>query len=75
MAVQKILKIPFLRNKFNSSQFYSFEIVAVFVKSFFADINYFHCVRIVEILKDTEKDTKNFLGYYSSQRMNDWMVC
>ncbi|EFO24571.1 HSF-27 protein [Loa loa] len=36
-------------------------------------INYFHCVRIVDILKDTEKGTKNFLGYYSSQRMNDWM--
>uniref|UniRef100_A0A0R3S3K6 CDK5 regulatory subunit-associated protein 3 n=1 Tax=Elaeophora elaphi TaxID=1147741 RepID=A0A0R3S3K6_9BILA len=35
-------------------------------------INYFHCVRIVDILKDTEKGTKNFLGYYSSQRMNDW---
>ncbi|KAM3716819.1 CDK5RAP3-like protein [Dirofilaria immitis] len=36
-------------------------------------INYFHCIRIVDILKDTEKGTKNFLGYYSSQRMNDWM--
>lgn len=36
-------------------------------------INYFHCARIVNILKDTEKGTKNFLGYYSSQRMNDWM--
>ncbi|CAD6197636.1 unnamed protein product [Caenorhabditis auriculariae] len=35
-------------------------------------INYFHCVRIIEILRDTEKDTKNFLGYYSSQRMKDW---
>ncbi|VDM93928.1 unnamed protein product, partial [Onchocerca ochengi] len=38
-------------------------------------INYFHCVQIIEILKDTEKGTKNFLGYYSSQRMNDWMDC
>ncbi|VDK60992.1 unnamed protein product [Anisakis simplex] len=38
-----------------------------------AYINYFHCKRIVEILKETEKDTKNFLGYYSSQRMNDWL--
>ncbi|CAI5451205.1 unnamed protein product [Caenorhabditis angaria] len=35
-------------------------------------INYFHCVRIIEILKETEKDTKNFLGFYSSQRMKDW---
>lgn len=38
-----------------------------------AYINYFHCVRIVELLRETEKDTKNFLGYYSSQRMNDWL--
>ncbi|VDM49161.1 unnamed protein product [Toxocara canis] len=38
-----------------------------------AYINYFHCIRIVEILKETEKDTKNFLGYYSSQRVNDWL--
>ncbi|KAE9414406.1 hypothetical protein Angca_006802, partial [Angiostrongylus cantonensis] len=37
-----------------------------------AYINYFHCLRIVEILQDTEKGTKNFLGYYSSQRMKDW---
>ncbi|MFH4984055.1 hypothetical protein AB6A40_010764 [Gnathostoma spinigerum] len=36
-------------------------------------INYFHCKQIVDILKETEKDTKNFLGYYSSQRMNDWL--
>uniref|UniRef100_A0A0K0CU48 CDK5 regulatory subunit associated protein 3 n=1 Tax=Angiostrongylus cantonensis TaxID=6313 RepID=A0A0K0CU48_ANGCA len=39
-----------------------------------AYINYFHCLRIVEILQDTEKGTKNFLGYYSSQRMKDWQV-
>ncbi|VDL79121.1 unnamed protein product [Nippostrongylus brasiliensis] len=35
-------------------------------------INFFHCQRIIEILKETEKDSKNFLGYYSSQRMKDW---
>ncbi|CAB3396694.1 unnamed protein product [Caenorhabditis bovis] len=35
-------------------------------------INYFHCVKIIEILRETEKDTKNFLGFYSSQRMKDW---
>ncbi|KAK6046272.1 hypothetical protein COOONC_16224 [Cooperia oncophora] len=35
-------------------------------------INYFHCQRIIEILRETEKDSKNFLGYYSSQRMKDW---
>lgn len=39
-----------------------------------SDINYFHCVRIIEILRETEKDTKNFLGMYSSQRMKDWQV-
>ncbi|CAJ0929526.1 unnamed protein product, partial [Mesorhabditis belari] len=37
-----------------------------------AYINYFHCSKIIEILKGTEKDTRNFLGYYSSQRMKDW---
>ncbi|EFP00734.1 hypothetical protein CRE_21118 [Caenorhabditis remanei] len=37
-----------------------------------AYINYFHCCQIIEILRDTEKDTKNFLGFYSSQRMKDW---
>ncbi|KAH7697804.1 HSF-27 protein [Aphelenchoides avenae] len=35
-------------------------------------INYFHCKEIVEILKETEADTKNIFGYYSSQRMKDW---
>lgn len=35
-------------------------------------INYFHCVRIIEVLKETEKDSKNFLGMYGSQRMKDW---
>ncbi|XP_022655057.1 CDK5 regulatory subunit-associated protein 3-like isoform X2 [Varroa destructor] len=36
-------------------------------------INYFNCQRLVEILKETEKDTKNFFGCYSSQRMKDWL--
>lgn len=35
-------------------------------------IHYFNCLKIVEILRETEKDTKNFLGMYSSQRMKDW---
>ncbi len=29
-------------------------------------------MKIVEILKETEADTKNFLGMYGSQRMKDW---
>ncbi|GAB0096521.1 CDK5RAP3-like protein [Sergentomyia squamirostris] len=37
-----------------------------------AHINYFHCLRIVEILKMTEVDTKNVFGRYGSQRMKDW---
>lgn len=36
------------------------------------DINYFHCLRIIEILKQTEADTKNVFGRYGSQRMKDW---
>ena len=35
-------------------------------------INYWHCLRIVEILQETEADTKNLFGFYSSQRMKDW---
>ncbi|NWH23706.1 CK5P3 protein, partial [Grus americana] len=34
-----------------------------------ADLHYFHCLRIVEILKGTEVSTKNLFGRYSSQRM------
>ncbi|XP_017892244.1 CDK5 regulatory subunit-associated protein 3 [Ceratina calcarata] len=36
-------------------------------------INYFHCLKIVEILKETEADTKNVFGRYGSQRMKDWL--
>ncbi|XP_076249403.1 CDK5RAP3 protein homolog isoform X2 [Calliopsis andreniformis] len=35
-------------------------------------INYFHCLKIIEILKETEADTKNVFGKYGSQRMKDW---
>lgn len=35
-------------------------------------IHYFHCLRIVEILKKTEASSKNIFGRYSSQRMKDW---
>lgn len=35
-------------------------------------INYFHCQKIVEILKETEADSKNLFGRYGSQRMKDW---
>lgn len=37
-----------------------------------AYINYFHCVRIVELLKVSESATKNIFGGYSSKRMKDW---
>jgi len=37
-----------------------------------SNINYFHCLKIVDFLKDTEKDSKNFFGSYGSQRMKDW---
>uniref|UniRef100_T1J0H5 Aminopeptidase N n=1 Tax=Strigamia maritima TaxID=126957 RepID=T1J0H5_STRMM len=35
-------------------------------------INYFHCVRIVELLKETESASRNIFGSYSSKRMKDW---
>jgi len=37
-----------------------------------SNINFFNCKKIVEILKETEKDSKNFFGQYGSQRMTDW---
>ena len=37
-----------------------------------SNINYFHCLKIIEILKETEKESKNFFGSYGSQRMKDW---
>jgi len=41
-----------------------------------SNINYFHCLKIVEFLKETEKDSKNFFGSYGSQRMKDWQqIC
>lgn len=33
------------------------------------DLDYFCCLKIVEILKETEKESKNMFGMYSSQRM------
>lgn len=38
----------------------------------FLAIHYFNCLKIVEILKETEKNSKNIFGMYSSQRMKDW---
>ncbi|KAL9922647.1 CDK5RAP3 protein homolog [Glossina fuscipes fuscipes] len=38
-----------------------------------ANINYFHCKQIVEILKQTEKDSKSIFGRHGSKRMKDWL--
>lgn len=38
----------------------------------FVDIQYFHCLQIIDILKTTEADTKSVFGRYGSQRMKDW---
>ncbi|KAL5009859.1 hypothetical protein ScPMuIL_012164 [Solemya velum] len=35
-------------------------------------INYFHCQKITELLKDTDSGKKNMFGQYSSQKMKDW---
>lgn len=39
----------------------------------FSDINYFHCLRIIDLLKETESSSKNIFGMYSSKRMKDWI--
>lgn len=44
-------------------------ILNVFALPRFPDIHYFHCLRIVDLLKGTEASTKNIFGRYSSQRM------
>ena len=36
------------------------------------NIHYFNCQAIIEVLKETEKDSKNIFGSYTSQRMKDW---
>ncbi|XP_075166512.1 CDK5RAP3 protein homolog isoform X2 [Haematobia irritans] len=36
------------------------------------NINYYHCKEIIDILKQTEKDTKGLFGSYGSKRMKDW---
>ena len=37
--------------------------------NFVSDINYFHCIKIVELLKVSESATKNIFGGYSSKRL------
>lgn len=44
-------------------------ILSAFAVPCFPDIHYFHCLRIVDLLKGTEASTKNIFGRYSSQRM------
>lgn len=42
------------------------------------DINYFHCKKIIELLKeDEESGKKNMFGRYSSQRMkvSENLIC
>lgn len=36
-------------------------------------INYFHCQKIISLLKETDDGSKNIFGWYSSQRMKDWL--
>ena len=35
----------------------------------FIDINYFHCVQIIGLLKQCGEGSTNFFGQYSSKRM------
>ena len=37
-----------------------------------AALNYFHCLKIVDVLKTTEAESKNIFGMYGSRRMKDW---
>uniref|UniRef100_A0A1B0GNA4 Uncharacterized protein n=1 Tax=Phlebotomus papatasi TaxID=29031 RepID=A0A1B0GNA4_PHLPP len=64
--------IPDIRNKINNAirDMPAHEELVKLLSG--AHINYFHCLKIVEILKMTEADTKNVFGRYGSQRMKDW---
>lgn len=37
-----------------------------------SNINYYSCKAILDVLKETEKDSKNILGMYTSTRITDW---
>ncbi len=50
-----------------------FSYVITHILFLFADIHYFHCLQIIEILKGTEASSKNIFGRYSSQRMKVMM--
>ncbi len=36
------------------------------------NINYYNCKAILQVLMETEKDSKNILGMYTSTRISDW---
>ncbi|CAB3362430.1 Hypothetical predicted protein [Cloeon dipterum] len=35
-------------------------------------LDYWGCKGVIDVLRETEKDSKNFLGQYGSRRMKDW---
>ena len=37
-----------------------------------SNLNYYNCKAILDVLMETEKDTKNVFGMYTSQRIADW---
>jgi len=48
------------------------QIVQHFCSSNIEHITYFDCVRIREILKETEGEKRDFFRRYASQRLADW---
>ena len=60
--------------KENGKQVFCF-LVAIWFKLsilFITVFDYHVCKRIVEILKNTDKDSKNIFGQYTSKRLLDW---
>ena len=59
-----------LLNRFVVAQRFLWETqIILILKILFSDINYFHCVEIVRLLKQTEDTSRNIFGRYSSQRL------
>lgn len=44
----------------------------IFILFFHSVFDYYVCKHIIEILKNTDKSSKNIFGQYTSKRFQDW---
>ena len=61
-----------LQNK-SKVDFYIFStILHELIAFIFAVFDYYICLRIIQILSDTHKESANFFGQYTCKRFQDW---